>query len=262
MFGLCHVYRGEINWEEGWAIEPKLDGVRCQMTISGRKITFTSRNDKKSFYNTEYIENNMPYLSGSEKVVLDGELYAGAWNSTISIIHSQKKVNNSDQLKFYVFDILNEQSYLDRKKTLNNFKSSRVIQVPYKIVTNEEEAKKEHIKHLKEGYEGSVLKKISSLYPKGRTKDWLKWKETESVDLQITGFVEGEGKHVGRLGHVVCDYKGKPVGVGTGFDDLEREEIWNNQKKYIGKVIEITYQEETKDGSLRFPTFIRLREDK
>ena len=256
--GLCHVYKGDINWEEGWAIEPKLDGVRCQMAISKGKVTFVSRNDKKSFYNTEQIENEISY---KEDAVLDGELFAGTWNETISIVHSQKKVN-SDNLKFYIFDIVNDKSYLERKRQLENFKTSRIIPVHCDLVGSIVEAKKLHIKHLKEGYEGSVLKRTDSLYPKGRTKDWLKWKETDSIDLKITGFIEGVGKHLGRLGHVICDYNGSPVGVGTGFDDSEREEIWNNQKKYLGKTIEITFQEKTKDGSLRFPVFIRLREDK
>ena len=45
-----------------------------------------------------------------------------------------------------------------------------------------------------------------------------------------------------------------------------RDEIWNNQDKYLGKISEIQYFEETNNDegglSLRFPVFKQWRFDK
>ena len=85
-----------------------------------------------------------------------------------------------------------------------------------------------------------------------------------SCDLKIIGFEEGEGKYKGVLGNLICDYKGYQLGVGSGFDDGQRKEIWNNQEKYLNRIAEIQYFEETyndKGGlSLRFPVFKCIRE--
>jgi len=69
------------------------------------------------------------------------------------------------------------------------------------------------------------------------------------------------------LGALMVAYKGNTVKVGTGFLDEDREEIWDNQDKYMGKIATIKYFEESKNSkndalSLRFPVFMRMREDK
>ena len=98
-----------------------------------------------------------------------------------------------------------------------------------------------------------------------RSKTLLKLKVMNSCDLKIIGFEEGDGKYKGTLGNIVCDYKGFKLGVGTGFNDGQRKEIWNNRDKYLNRIVEIQYFEETnnEDGglSLRFPVFKCFREE-
>lgn len=60
------------------------------------------------------------------------------------------------------------------------------------------------------GHEGLVLRQGDV---------WIKIKPEETHDVAITGFVEGRGKHLGRLGYVTTA-KGD---VGSGFTDTERE---------------------------------------
>ena len=61
----------------------------------------------------------------------------------------------------------------------------------------------------------------------------------------------------------MCRLKnGGEVHVGSGFTDIEREELWNRQSELTGRMIEVKYQEKTQDGSLRFPVFMRFRPDK
>ena len=87
------------------------------------------------------------------------------------------------------------------------------------------------------------------------------------MDLPITSFEVGEGRLSNTLGKVYVKYKENTVGVGSGFTDELRSEIWNNQDKYLGKVIEVKYKNISKDKntgleSLQFPVFVRFREDK
>lgn len=86
-------------------------------------------------------------------------------------------------------------------------------------------------------------------------------KHVFTVDLFATGFVEGEGKHSGRLGAIVGRGETEVL-VGGGFSDEQRAEIWTNQSSYLGKVFEVRANKEFESGSLRHPQFVRWRGDK
>ena len=107
-----------------------------------------------------------------------------------------------------------------------------------------------------------MVKSIDAPYNFGRDWSVMKFKSFFDVDVEIKDLLEGTGKHQGKLGSFVIDYKGKEVRVGSGLTDTLREELWLNREKHIGRLIEVRYQEETPDGSLRFPTFVCFRNDK
>jgi ATP-dependent DNA ligase len=128
---------------------------------------------------------------------------------------------------------------------------------------------------VKAGYEGIVLKVANAIYDHGkRSSSWCKVKPSDTMDLKVVGYEPGEGKHAGKLGALVCEMPdGQKVRVGTGLDDKEREEfahaltpIYEDAPREwitnLPAMIEVGYQEITKAGVLRFPTFIRVREDK
>jgi DNA ligase-1 len=113
--------------------------------------------------------------------------------------------------------------------------------------------------------EGVMINLADEPYRFTRTNALLKVKVMQDCDLRIIGVEEGNGKFAGTLGALVVDYKGNPVGVGSGITDDIRRMIWNDPSKYIGRVATIQYFEETndKDGkkSIRFPVFKELREE-
>jgi ATP-dependent DNA ligase len=89
---------------------------------------------------------------------------------------------------------------------------------------------------------------------------WIKIKPEETHDVAITGFVEGRGRHLGRLGYV----KTIMGNVSSGFSDCEREALWAEAKaeRLVGQVIEVNCQEVTLHGQFRHPSFLRMRPDK
>ena len=56
--------------------------------------------------------------------------------------------------------------------------------------------------------------------------NWIKVKPEETHDVVITGYGEGKGRHLGRLGFINTA-RGT---VGAGFSDTERQFLWAEAK--------------------------------
>lgn len=109
------------------------------------------------------------------------------------------------------------------------------------------------------GFEGLMLNTLYGKYEAKRSNGLLKVKQSKDHILTIIGFIEGEGKLKHTLGSLLVDYKGRPVGVGSGFNVMEREEIWGNREAYLGRLVDMESFGESKDKkglvSLNCPIF-------
>jgi len=144
------------------------------------------------------------------------------------------------------------------------------------------------------GEEGVVAKDVQGLYQFRKSGVWLKWKpkfledgliqNMHDADMTIIGAVEGRGKHKGKLGALKIfgylyddgnigtepPYDGAEEAItvtseaGTGFTDAQRTEMWqwHLDGTLNGRVVEIKYENVTKDYSLHHPVFFRMRPDK
>lgn len=159
-------------------------------------------------------------------------------------------------------------SLVDIVGVSEGIKELQVIKtVPILGVAHTEKAILQHAENIwYGGFEGVMALQSMSKYELKRSNNLLKVKATETLELPIIDFVEGTGKYQGMLGSFIVDYKGFPVGVGSGLTNADRDSFWHNRDKLVGVKIEInTFGETTnKDGSLSLNCgiFKGLRYDK
>lgn len=192
-----------------------------------------------------------------------------------------------------VFDILykNSEEFLEtplqqRRQELCEVCSE--IIAPYWIETDEDKLKEHKRSAIKDGNEGLMIKNPKSKYsPGNRGKDWLKIKpDSEPLDCVVIGGEWGEGRRKNLIGTyqlAARDETGqlKSIGkVATGITDEKLEEltelfsdkITNEQGKDLQFKPEVVFEVEYEEiqpspnydsgYALRFPKFIRIREDK
>lgn len=252
-------------------------------TRKGHEITGLSeiKNEMMDSLNaTKFAKTKNIVLDGEITVLDDSTNPESVFQSTSKII---RKDGEKTGLKFHVFDCLKESDFwLGKSKLIytermgsieamfkNCFVNTKyIVKVPILYSGNDiTEIAKWSDKLTKLGYEGVMLNTSGGFYRTKRTPDLLKVKKFHSADILCTGVFEGEGRLVGKLGGIYVDFRGNKVGVGSGFNDEQREYYWNNQDEIVGKIVEIKYFEEStnqKDDSisLRFPVFISVREEK
>lgn len=259
-------------------VTEKYDGVRCFTQIRDGKIIMKSRQNKV-FEGLVEIVSAIADL-GLDNVCLDGELlaidspYETVYKDTMKIVSTKDEEKHG--VKYMLFDIIplsefdnkeGKMKYSDRRAWLDTIKESRFINVApilYKG-TDIDEVLKVLDECRGNGAEGCMIN-TDKPYEFKRSKVLQKLKVMSTCDLRVIGFEEGDGKLKGTLGKIICNYKGFDLGVGSGFSEAMRDEIWNNQDKYLGKISEIQYFEQTNNDegglSLRFPVFKQWRFDK
>lgn len=262
-------------------VEPKLDGIRCFAIVENGAARLFARSGK--------LISNFDSTIGAALGELgdgcyDGELMG---EDFVALMRQAYRKENADIRGTYLtlFDYLSleewksgdattstKDRYTELKKrvsALDPWRASGRREPIYintigrhEVPANINEIMALHKYFVEAGYEGAMVKTIDAPYRFGRSYDVMKVKEFHDVDLPIIGLEEGTGRHAGRLGAVKIEFNGVAVKVGSGFSDEEREQVWNDQESFVGRIIEVRYQEVTPDGSLRFPTFVCFRNDR
>lgn len=265
-------------------VQPKLDGLRAHITLNNGFCLIQTRNGK-------IIDDNgffYPYLADLMKMgeTWDGEIVCvrpgtnkfasrqesnGILNKAIRGTISDEEIS---RMRFNTWDIvLKNVPYKDRLRMMKErfdaltYDETVVFPIFGEVVNHHAEVVMLYDVAIERGEEGVVVKNLDSFWKGTRSKDLCKIKEIQDCDLIITGWEEGTGRNVGRLGNLIGETSdGKlRVGVGTGFSDKDRDEL--TPENTLGKIMAVQFNQVIRDKksdtySLFLPRFVEIRDDK
>lgn len=274
--------------EKGVFVSRKLDGYRCIAIYDGSEVTLYSRNGSvyENFPQVQEELKDKLNAHFKQPVVLDGEIMSDDFQAMQKSAFASKRGTTVGDVQFHVFGCINYNEWManefkedtERRIILLDaliktaFHSSSIVKQVEQVFMNDYEALlKLEEQYVNEGYEGLMALPASSPYYRGRKSNQLmKFKavvsdleKLQTMDVTVIGCYEGEKKNTGRLGglHVIQEDGKTKCKVGSGYKDVERQAIWDDQESVIGRICEVKYQELTKDGVMRFPIFLRWRDN-
>ena len=276
--------------DPNWIFERKLDGIRC-LAFKGRDggVRLLSRNrlsQNDRFPELAVALGHQP----AEELVVDGEVVAFEGSRT-SFGRLTRRGREPVAVYFYLFDLVHLDGCDTRRLPLRARKAllrrAVVFGDPVRFTPHRNRDGRALFRDAcRRGWEGLIAKRVDSPYVGKRSRDWLKFKCGNEQEFVIGGYTAPRGTRE-ELGALLLGYydrgrlryAGK---VGTGFDretlrDLAgrlaplrrpdppfadeapaRGTTWVEPRL----VAQIGFSEWTRDGRLRHPRFLGLREDK
>jgi DNA ligase-1 len=261
----------------------KLDGIRAgweyKEFLSRTRKTVPNRNLQK-------LAASLGIPSGYDGELIVGEPNApDVYRKTNSYCMSQNGTT-SEQVRFFVFDNYESNGeFADRYAALEE-RVPFVVRLDQTLVSSSDELAAFEDVAVGAGYEGVVLRSPTGRYKQGRStlreQFLLKLKRFTDAEATIVGFEELQrnfneaeldergyakrsshqaGKLAGGvLGALVCEYQGLTFRIGTGFSASERQQIWRDRDKYLGKLVKFkSFPIGVKDLP-RHPVFLGFRD--
>lgn len=291
----------ELPTQGKWVYEPKLDGVRALIYVSGGAVRIYSRNRKPldGAY-PELVEALEPAVRGD--AVLDGEIVAfDPERGVTSFARLQQRMQLRDPLRarrsqvpihLYLFDCLFYEGVdltplplVDRKAVLRDvvWFDDPIRFTPHKTTGSAAMLREA----CAQGAEGILAKRADSRYVSARSTDWLKLKCIRQQEFVIGGYTAPQGSRE-RLGALLVGYyDGRSLRyagkVGTGYDRRTLEHLHRlmtplhrsqspfsegpapaGDIQWVNPklVAQVGFAEWTSAGLLRHPRFLGLRDDK
>jgi bifunctional non-homologous end joining protein LigD len=277
-----------------WVYEPKWDGFRAIVTVAGGQATLTSRNGNDLTGRFPDAARAAELGIRSADAVLDGEICAldERGRSQFSLLQE-----GAGTLVLVLFDVLELDSeplaslpLAARRQELEQLVDPAAASVVLSPQFADGEALLAAARD--QGLEGVVAKRSRSAYQPGRrSSDWRKVKVRMGQEVVIAGYTKGQGRRTGLGSLVVGVHEAGGLrwagNVGTGFTDSELERllgllrplerttspfaetpkmprvrrgdiVWVEPRL----VAQVEFAEWTREGRLRAPVYLGLREDK
>lgn len=270
----------------------KYDGMRTIIVFEQGRISFFSREGIQMTHCDGLFDDDLKKIRQylGYDFVLDAEQFSESWEQTMNSRKSgdSEAKNQLHLLAFFIMpledwkaqscDITMEDNRNNLTKMCSELNLKKIFVTSARIVTGVDEIKSmlaevttPGFEEQAKGYEGLILKRPSAKYQWKRVMDWCKVKNFYDIDCVVCDMAKGNPntKYSDVMGRVfVRGYTEDGIlvegWVGSGFTDDQRK----NPEFLVGATIVVSYQEITKPTakrpvpSLRFGTFVRVRDDK
>jgi DNA ligase D-like protein (predicted ligase) len=272
-----------------WVFERKLDGIRAIAIKADKRVRLLSRNHLSLNARFPEVVEALE-ADRATNFVIDGEVVAfrGAQTSFEAL---QQRGEHEAKIFYYVFDLLylgdEDTTSLPWRERKSMLRGALSFKGPVRLTPHRNgDGEALFREACQKGWEGLIAKRAEAPYVHGRSRDWLKFKCSAEQELVIGGFTAPTGTRI-ELGALLLGYydagelryAGK---VGTGFtratlrDLAEKlEPLHRDTSPFADRVREkhvtwaepelvaqVGFSEWTRDGRLRHPRFLGLRDDK
>lgn len=271
-------------------LSEKLDGIRASIhngvVMSRSMKPIPSKAVQEKFGKPEY--------EGYDGEIIYGDKNAeDVFNKStrVCMSHTIPDGFSVDEITFFVFDMIGEQPYEVRWDNIEPDSINGVHRLWMGQINSPEEVQKYEAEFLAKGAEGVMLRSPQGPYKQGRStlKEGylLKVKQFEDAEAVVIGFEEkmhnANEATIGELGQTkrasfmenlvptetlgslfVQDLTtGVEFNIGTGYNDQQRQEIWDNRQEWLGKVVKYKSFKVGVKEKPRFPVFLgeRMKED-
>jgi len=287
--------------DPAWVFERKLDGIRATVRRDGDEIRLISRTGREISSSYPELTEALAGERAGE-FVADGEIVAFEGSRTsferlqgrMGISDPRLARLSGIPVFLYLFDLTHLEGYDLTALTLRSRKAllraALSFEGPLGYAPHRDERGEELFREAcEQGWEGLIAKRAESAYSGRRSGDWLKLKCSREQELVIGGYTppKGSRRHFGAL--LVGYYEGERLRyagkVGTGFSAAELERLGARmgllevavppfdregrpglprdgrwvKPELVGQ---FAFAEWTRDGKLRHPRYLGLRDDK
>jgi DNA ligase D-like protein (predicted ligase) len=286
---------------KGWLFEPKFDGIRCLATVRRGNVILRNRRLSVMTAAFPDIVDALQEAVKAH-CILDGEIIVmKEGKPDISAIQKRMFIDSSlsarlsaqnDPARYVIFDIIELEGELLISYPLHERKEilARILRQNNVIILTgyvEESGEMYFEAAQKNGFEGVVAKRLDSPYTPGiRSPDWVKFRRSTGFDLVVGGYTPGHGSRKDTFGALLLGaytpdgalvYVGR---VGSGFSKEDTVAISARLRRIKAPafsnppeepearwtlpdlVVEVKALEVTRNRILRFPVFLRVRNDK
>ncbi len=282
-----------------WVFERKLDGIRAIARREGDVVTLTSRTGKDlspsypELVEALAAEAATDFVADGEVVAFDGAQTSFAkLQGRMHVKDPQLARMTAIPVFLYLFDLLRFDGHdltgLPLRARKGALRRAFSFHGPVRYTPHRNERGEEFFREAcAKGWEGLIAKRADSTYSHTRSGNWIKLKCGHEQELVIGGFTPPQGarQHFGAL--LVGYYEDGELRfagkAGTGFSErtladlgakLEALEVSDPpftkgsglprvarwvQPELVGQ---FAFSEWTRDGKLRHPSYLGLREDK
>jgi ATP-dependent DNA ligase len=253
-------------------VQPKLDGHRA--LHDGRSFTTRGGQEHKNHVWKALRFNTYGLVYDGELMLAPDAPCCKGLSKVERFQLSASVVKNEDSelvrwLRYYVYDCYDAGEpgapfsvRLHKLTTTLGLGYDGIVIVPTLRAYDDAQVQELYQRLLRGGYEGAMIRSgLDEGYTPGHRSDQLqKLKEFQDAEFVIVGVKEGKGKFRGTAIFEVEMPNGSTCDVTPTGSLNFRQTLWVNRHQLVGAPLTVRFEGYTKDGKLRFPRGLGIRD--